>query len=127
MTMKRARSYLYGAKLPCHATTSNTECFCQYQKMLRPPLESHTCLASNSAPWNLLMMVKSHVRSSKAAVGNKKSRGAASPFAPAARMRSHLARCSTPRTDGTQVGQAERRAVNLAYVATVCKSVQTWV
>jgi hypothetical protein len=42
-----------------------------------------TCFAAKRAPWNLLMSVKSHLRSSKLATGVRKSRGLASPLAPA--------------------------------------------
>ena len=51
---KRARSYLYGAPVPCHATTSKGEC---------------ACAAAKHSPPNFATIIHGAATSSKAATG----------------------------------------------------------
>src|SRR3954471_14849841 len=67
IAMNRARSYLYGARLPCHATTSSGEWLNSLDHRL---------------PRNLLTTSHLPERSSKAATGARKSRFCARPLEP---------------------------------------------
>src|SRR3546814_16270642 len=67
MVLKRRRSYLQGAQLPCQATTSSGEC----------PIG-----ARHRWPWNLAISSKSPSVSSYAAFGVRKSRGLERPLEP---------------------------------------------
>src|SRR5882724_8582263 len=67
IALKRARSYLYGVLLPCHATTSSGE---------------WPIAAVHKRPPNFAISSKRPSRSSKAAVGARKSRALARPLEP---------------------------------------------
>ena len=67
IVLNRARSYLYGMYVPCHATMSSGE---------------WSISASHSPPKNFATTRKSPSRSSNAATGAKKSRAFARPFVP---------------------------------------------
>src|ERR1700758_3779969 len=67
ITLKRAKSYLYGTKLPCQATTLSGERFIS---------------AAHRLPWNFATRLNGPATSSYAATGARKSRALARPLAP---------------------------------------------
>jgi hypothetical protein len=88
--------YIYEAACQCGSRNfCGVRVFCKCQAPAAPGCILITCVAANSWPWNLCITVNVPSRSSKQAVGYRKSRGFARPLDPAQQQQAAPARVAS--------------------------------